>query len=45
MPSFLTSFIKGDTVCKLIAMPFAIVVNYVGNRLFVFNESDGVKEE
>ena len=45
MPSFLTSFIKGDTVCKLIAMPFAIVVNYVGNRLFVFHESDGVKGE
>ncbi len=44
IPAFLSSFIKGDTVCKLIAMPFAIVVNYAGNRLFVFKESEGAKE-
>lgn len=44
IPAFLSSFIKGDTVCKLIAMPFAIVVNYAGNRLFVFKENEGAKE-
>lgn len=38
MPASLTGFIKGDTVDKLIATCFAIVVNYVGNRLFVFNK-------
>ena len=38
MPAALNGFIKGDTVDKLIATCFAIVVNYVGNRLFVFNQ-------
>ena len=38
MPAALNGFIKGDTVDKLIATFFAIVVNYVGNRLFVFNQ-------
>lgn len=36
MPKALAGFIKGDTVCKLIATVFAISVNYLGNRLFVF---------
>ena len=39
MPAALNGFIKGDTVDKLIATCFAIVVNYVGNRLFVFNQN------
>ena len=38
MPTALAGFIKGDTVDKLIATCFAIVVNYIGNRLFVFNK-------
>ncbi len=38
MPASLNGFLKGDTVDKLIATFFAIVVNYVGNRLFVFNQ-------
>lgn len=38
MPAALNGFLKGDTVDKLIATCFAIVVNYVGNRLFVFNQ-------
>ena len=38
MPAALNGFIKGDTVDKLIATCFAIVANYVGNRLFVFNQ-------
>ena len=38
MPHALAGFIKGDTVSKLIATAVAIVVNYVGNRLFVFNQ-------
>ena len=37
MPASLSGFIKGDTIAKLIATCFSIVVNYVGNRLFVFN--------
>ena len=37
MPKFLAGFLKGDTVCKLIATVVAIAVNYLGNRLFVFN--------
>ena len=36
MPHVLAGFIKGDTVCKLLATVVAIAVNYVGNRLFVF---------
>jgi len=36
MPAFLAGFVKGDTLCKLIATLFAIAVNYLGNRLFVF---------
>ncbi|MCE5189544.1 MAG: GtrA family protein [Eubacteriales bacterium] len=38
MPAVLSGFIKGDTVDKLIATFFAIVVNYLGNRLFVFKK-------
>lgn len=38
MPASLSGFIKGDTIDKLIATCFAIVVNYVGNRLFVFTK-------
>ncbi|MEG1524033.1 MAG: GtrA family protein [Clostridia bacterium] len=38
IPAWLAGFIKGDTVCKLIATPCAIVVNYLGNRLFVFRK-------
>ena len=38
MPSSIAGFIKGDTVCKLIATVFAIAVNYLGNRLFVFKK-------
>ncbi len=37
MPASLSGFVKGDTIAKLIATCFSIVVNYVGNRLFVFN--------
>lgn len=36
MPKFLAGFLKGDTICKLIATVIAIAVNYLGNRLFVF---------
>ena len=38
MPKALAGFIKGDTVAKLIATVFAIAVNYLGNRLFVFKK-------
>ena len=38
MPKAISGFIKGDTVCKLIATVFAIAVNYLGNRLFVFKK-------
>lgn len=38
MPAFMAGFIKGDTVAKLIATVVAIMVNYLGNRLFVFNK-------
>lgn len=37
MPDLLSGFVKGDTIAKLIATCVAIVVNFVGNRLFVFN--------
>ncbi len=37
MPDVLSGFVKGDTIAKLIATCVAIVVNFVGNRLFVFN--------
>ena len=45
MPASLNGFLKGDTVDKLIATFFAIVVNYVGNRLFVFNQKPQTKPE
>ena len=45
MPKLLSGFIKGDTVCKLIATVVAIVVNYVGNRLFVFKSKPQPAEE
>ena len=38
LPQALSGFVKGDTVCKLIATPCAIVVNFIGNRLFVFSQ-------
>ena len=44
MPAALSGFVKGDTIAKLIATCFSIVVNYVGNRLFVFN-GKGKQEE
>lgn len=45
MPQFLAGFIKGDTVAKLIATAVAIMVNYLGNRLFVFNQKAGSSVE
>ena len=46
MPKALAGFLKGDTVAKLIATAVAIVVNYVGNRLFVFTKKpQGQKEQ
>ena len=44
MPKALSGFIKGDTVCKLIATVVAIAVNYVGNRLFVFKSKPQAEE-
>ena len=37
IPQWLSGVVKGDTICKLIATPCAIVVNFIGNRLFVFD--------
>lgn len=37
MPKAISGFVKGDTVAKLIATFFSIIVNFIGNRLFVFN--------
>lgn len=45
MPKALAGFIKGDTVCKLIATVFAIAVNYLGNRLFVFRKKEALPEQ
>lgn len=45
MPTALAGFIKGDTIDKLIATFFAIAVNYLGNRLFVFNKKPETKQE
>ena len=41
MPASLSGFIKGDTIDKLIATCFAIIVNFIGNRLFVFRGKAG----
>lgn len=38
MPKALSGFVKGDTIDKLIATFFSIVVNFIGNRLFVFRK-------
>ena len=45
MPTALAGFIKGDTIAKLIATVFAIAVNYLGNRLFVFKKKTDAAEE
>jgi len=45
MPKAIAGFIKGDTVCKLIATVFAIAVNYLGNRLFVFRKKADATEQ
>jgi len=45
MPKALAGFIKGDTVCKLIATAFAIAVNYLGNRLFVFRKKEAAPDQ
>ena len=44
MPKMIAGFIKGDTVCKLIATVFAIAVNYLGNRLFVFKKQAAIQQ-
>lgn len=38
LPAFLTKFVNGNTVSKLIATACAIVVNYIGNKCFVFKK-------
>lgn len=38
VPAQLAGFIKGDTIAKLIATVCAVVVNFLGNRLFVFRD-------
>ncbi|MEN6339517.1 MAG: GtrA family protein [Clostridiaceae bacterium] len=45
MPKALAGFVKGDTIAKLIATFFSIIVNFVGNRLFVFNGKKQQAEE
>ena len=36
IPAWLGGFVNGDTIAKLIATPGAILVNFIGNKLFVF---------
>lgn len=36
VPAWLGGFVKGDTVAKLIATPCAVLVNFIGSKLFVF---------
>lgn len=36
VPQGLSGFVNGDTVCKLISIPFSIIVNFIGNKLLVF---------
>lgn len=46
VPSWLGGFIKGDTIAKLIATPCAVVVNFIGSKLFVFRgDKNGTKSE
>lgn len=44
MPAFLAKFVNGSTVSKLIATGCAIVVNYLGNKCFVFRKEPAKKE-
>lgn len=44
MPDALSGFVKGDTIDKLIATFVAIIVNFGGNRLFVFNGKTAAKK-
>ncbi len=40
--SFVTKLLNADRFCMLLAFPFTLLVNFLGNKLFVFNRS---KEE
>lgn len=44
LPDFLAKFVNGNTVAKLIATACAIVVNYLGNKRFVFRKGSDQKE-
>lgn len=42
LPAALVRIFTYDFVCKLFATPFVVVVNFIGNKLFVFkNTADG----
>lgn len=43
LPKVLSGLVNGDTVAKLIATPCAILVNFIGNKLFVFRAGNGEK--
>lgn len=45
LPGWLSRFVTGGTVAKLIATPCAIVVNFIGNKLFVFRGGSGAGQE
>lgn len=38
MPAFLYTFFNGDTISKIFATFFAMLVNYFGSKLFVFTK-------
>ncbi|MCL2672550.1 MAG: GtrA family protein [Clostridiales bacterium] len=40
LPGFIVSILARDFVCKLLATPFVIVVNFIGNKLFVFKNAE-----
>lgn len=42
---FLTKLLNADRFCMLLAFPFTLLVNFLGNKLFVFNRNKEVPTE
>lgn len=45
LPQWLTKIINGERACMLLSTCICIIVNFIGNKLFVFKSTDGSKTD